>query len=99
MAPVEAVLEATGLHARRVEAARRFGMAAPTVVGLARKKNRAAALRCIVEGGRGTSEERSGARRNQGGLAALQSAARVAGGRGNRRRRRCQDSGEVGGRR
>ena len=67
MAPVEAVLEAAGLHARRVEAARRFGMAAPMAVGLAGKKNRGGERRRGVGRGRGASEERSGARRRPGG--------------------------------
>jgi hypothetical protein len=57
MAPAEVVLEAAGLHSRRVEAARRFGMAAPMVVGLAGKKNRVG----------GAAAHRGGRKRRQRG--------------------------------
>ena len=43
-------------------------------------------MRRGVEGGRGANKEGNGVRRSQGGLAALQSTAQAAGGRGNRRR-------------
>ena len=43
-------------------------------------------MRRGVEGGRGANKEGNGVRRSQGGLAALQSTARAAGGGKNRRR-------------
>ena len=92
------VLEAAGVHARRVEAARRRGKAIPWAANLTgmRRQRR-------LGGGASWGEDEVPAKgewlqRGHGGLAASKSAAGVAGGLENRRRgRRHQDSEEVGG--
>ena len=83
-APAEAALEMVGIHARRVDAARQRGKVVPGAVELAGFGNR---------GGGGAArrgrrmrrhEEGNGSRGRQGSLSAHQSAARAAGGPGNR---------------
>ena len=55
-------------------------------------------MRRGVEGGRGANKEGNGVRRSQGGLAALQSTARAAGGREKLAAAAVCGSGEAGGR-
>jgi len=71
-----------------VEAARRLGSQIPQRSSSREYKTEAAVMRRDVERGRDASEEGSGTRRSQRGLAALQSAVGAAGGRGKLRRRR-----------
>ena len=71
-----------GPLARRVEAARRLGSQIPRQSSSPEYKTEAAVLWRDVERGRDANEGGSGTRRSQRGLAALQSAARAAGGRG-----------------
>ena len=87
-APAEAVLEAAGLLVRCVEAARRLRSQIPRQSSSPEYKTEAAVLWRDVERGRDASEGGSGTRRSQRGLAALQSAAGVVGGRGKPWRRR-----------
>ena len=85
-APAEAVLEAAEVLVRCVEVARQHGSQIPWRSGSPEYETGAAALRRDVEKGGCASEEGSGTRRSQGGMAALQSTARAAGGGKNRRR-------------
>ena len=64
-APAEAVLEAAGLLARRVEVARQLGSQIPRRSSSPEYKTEAAAQRRDVERGRDASEGGSGTRRNQ----------------------------------
>ena len=78
--------ESGGACTQCVGVERRFREGFLAAVGLAGKRNKGGELRRGVEGGRGANKEGNGVRRSQGGLAALQSTAQAAGGRGNRRR-------------